>query len=292
MRPLRGRLAPGAGAVLHGCTAWPSCCCASRRWTARPPRARALVGGQDAARAGPAPGRQGHFKARRQDDRGQPRVVAGHHGRARRVPRGALRVQGRGAHWPLVGRLVDAGDTLYIERERKRDALRVVHQSAEALQAGDTVAVFPEGTTGPATRCCPSTPTCCRRPSPPPCRCSRWRCATPTAASRQPAALWMGDTTLAQTLWQLATADGLVAHLHVLPARPRRMPTAARWPKRSESTSTRRWPRSTAATPRMNAARPPCASAASASTPGARTWPSCTAAARWCAPQASRPWPR
>ena len=51
-------------------------------------------------------------------------------------------------HWPLVGRLVAGAGTLFIEREKKRDALRVVHQMAEALKAGDTVAVFPEGTTG------------------------------------------------------------------------------------------------------------------------------------------------
>ena len=30
--------------------------------------------------------------------------------------------------WPLVGRLVDAGATLYIERDRRRDAMRVVHR--------------------------------------------------------------------------------------------------------------------------------------------------------------------
>lgn len=49
--------------------------------------------------------------------------------------------------WPLLGTLVAAAGTLFIERERKRDALRVVHQMAEALQAGQTVAIFPEGTT-------------------------------------------------------------------------------------------------------------------------------------------------
>ena len=49
--------------------------------------------------------------------------------------------------WPLVARLVDAGSTLYLERERKRDALRVVHVVAESLAAGQTVAIFPEGTT-------------------------------------------------------------------------------------------------------------------------------------------------
>jgi len=37
---------------------------------------------------------------------------------------------------------------LYIERASSRDALRVVHHMAERLQAGDVLAVFPEGTTG------------------------------------------------------------------------------------------------------------------------------------------------
>ncbi|RZL31932.1 MAG: 1-acyl-sn-glycerol-3-phosphate acyltransferase, partial [Rubrivivax sp.] len=51
-------------------------------------------------------------------------------------------------HWPVVGALVTGAGTLYIERTSKRDALRVVHQAAQALKAGDCVAVFPEGTTG------------------------------------------------------------------------------------------------------------------------------------------------
>jgi 1-acyl-sn-glycerol-3-phosphate acyltransferase len=50
-------------------------------------------------------------------------------------------------HWPLIGTLATGGGTLYIERESRRDALRVVHQMAARLQAGDVVAVFPEGTT-------------------------------------------------------------------------------------------------------------------------------------------------
>lgn len=50
-------------------------------------------------------------------------------------------------HWPLIGTLATGGGTLYIERESRRDAMRVVHHMAEALRAGDIVAVFPEGTT-------------------------------------------------------------------------------------------------------------------------------------------------
>lgn len=50
-------------------------------------------------------------------------------------------------HWPVVGPLCRAGRTLYIERQRKRDAMRVVHEMANALRLGDSVAVFPEATT-------------------------------------------------------------------------------------------------------------------------------------------------
>lgn len=51
-------------------------------------------------------------------------------------------------HWPLIGTLATGGGTLYIEREKRRDAMRVVHHMATSLKAGEIVAVFPEGTTG------------------------------------------------------------------------------------------------------------------------------------------------
>ncbi|ROZ79883.1 1-acyl-sn-glycerol-3-phosphate acyltransferase [Ramlibacter sp. WS9] len=50
-------------------------------------------------------------------------------------------------HWPLIGTLATGAGTLYIERESRRDAMRVVHHMAESLKAGDILAVFPEGTT-------------------------------------------------------------------------------------------------------------------------------------------------
>ena len=51
------------------------------------------------------------------------------------------------ARWPVLSHLSRAANTLFLERERKRDALRVVHLVAQALGDGQTVAVFPEGTT-------------------------------------------------------------------------------------------------------------------------------------------------
>ena len=50
-------------------------------------------------------------------------------------------------HWPLIGTLSTGAGSLYIERERRRDAMRVVHHMTEALQGGDRIGVFPEGTT-------------------------------------------------------------------------------------------------------------------------------------------------
>lgn len=58
-------------------------------------------------------------------------------------------------HWPMVGTLVEASGTLFIERENRRDALRVVHHMAECLRQGDRLAVFPEGTTGDGSQLLP-----------------------------------------------------------------------------------------------------------------------------------------
>lgn len=50
--------------------------------------------------------------------------------------------------WPLVGTLAKAARTLYIARDSRRDALRMVRQMQEALQSDEVLAVFPEGTIG------------------------------------------------------------------------------------------------------------------------------------------------
>jgi 1-acyl-sn-glycerol-3-phosphate acyltransferase len=50
--------------------------------------------------------------------------------------------------WPFISTMADGAGTLYLERQSRRDAHRVVRRMAERLQAGDVLAVFPEGTTG------------------------------------------------------------------------------------------------------------------------------------------------
>ena len=123
--------------------------------------------------------------------------------------------------WPLLSRLADAADTLYLERERKRDALRVVHLVAHALSQGQTVAVFPEGTTSTGRALLPF-------------HANLLQAAIATSTPVQPIALrfsdaresysmaveFVGATTLVESLWRVARAQGLVAHITLLPARP------------------------------------------------------------------------
>lgn len=51
------------------------------------------------------------------------------------------------AHWPLLGYLSRSFDTIFIDRNRQRDALRVNQEIATALRTGPGIVVFPEGTT-------------------------------------------------------------------------------------------------------------------------------------------------
>ncbi len=120
--------------------------------------------------------------------------------------------------WPLLGWLIRNAGTLFIERERKRDALRVVHAMADALRGGDTVAVFPEGTTGTGVE-------------PLPFHANLLQAAISTGTPVQPvvlrfaegaapfseAVVYIGETSLVQSMWRVARARGLRAHVRLLP---------------------------------------------------------------------------
>lgn len=121
--------------------------------------------------------------------------------------------------WPLIGWVVACAGTLFIERERKRDALRVVHQVAEALGRGDTVALFPEGTTSEGHSLLPF-------------HANLLQAAIATGTPVQPLALrfsdatepvsraaaYVGDTNLLQSVWLIVTARGMRADVTWLPA--------------------------------------------------------------------------
>lgn len=120
--------------------------------------------------------------------------------------------------WPLIGYLVASGGTLFIERERKRDALRVVHQVAAALEGGASIAVFPEGTTGEGPQLLPF-------------HANLLQAAIATGTPVQPVALrydaggsafsaavvWIGETSLAESVWRIASSGSLQVHVKLLP---------------------------------------------------------------------------
>jgi 1-acyl-sn-glycerol-3-phosphate acyltransferase len=50
-------------------------------------------------------------------------------------------------NWPIAGVLCERAGTLFIERSRRHDTARINAEIDAAFSAGDTVAIFPEGTT-------------------------------------------------------------------------------------------------------------------------------------------------
>ena len=51
--------------------------------------------------------------------------------------------------WPLAGAMCRTVDIIFVDRGRRRDVTRVGSQIAEALAGGDSVILFPEGTSTP-----------------------------------------------------------------------------------------------------------------------------------------------
>ncbi|CAG4885557.1 lysophospholipid acyltransferase family protein [Paraburkholderia saeva] len=50
-------------------------------------------------------------------------------------------------NWPVVGWLAEQLGTVFIQREKRSDAKRIMHELADRLSAGELMCVFPEGTT-------------------------------------------------------------------------------------------------------------------------------------------------
>lgn len=54
-------------------------------------------------------------------------------------------------NWPIFGWLAKKCNTLFIEREQKKDAVRVIEEASKSLIHGDCLCYFPEGTTTDGT---------------------------------------------------------------------------------------------------------------------------------------------
>ncbi len=122
-------------------------------------------------------------------------------------------------HWPIIGWLATNVGTLYIERAKARDALRVIHQIAESLKAGHLIGIFPEGTTSDGKSLLPF-------------HANLMQAAISSNSPVQPVALrfleangslsmsptYIDDDTLLSSVWRMLRADPVTAQLDFLPS--------------------------------------------------------------------------
>ena len=118
-------------------------------------------------------------------------------------------------HWPVIGGLAEAAGTLFIERESRRDALRVVHHMARGLAQGQVLAVFPEGTTSDGQTLLPFHANLLQAAITADVPVQPVALQFLQGPDRQPSLLpcYIGDDTLAVSVWRTVRARGLVVRL-------------------------------------------------------------------------------
>jgi 1-acyl-sn-glycerol-3-phosphate acyltransferase len=117
-------------------------------------------------------------------------------------------------HWPLIGWFSDKLGTIFVDRERPRDAVRVASEVHKALEQGDMVCLFPEGTTTDGSLVLPFQP-------------ALLSAAVEAKAVVQPVTIayrghdgapcrrvaFTGDATLVASIWSLADGERSVVEL-------------------------------------------------------------------------------
>ena len=115
--------------------------------------------------------------------------------------------------WPVIGMMATGAGTLYVARDSRRDALRVVHHMRDALVRGEVVAVFPEGTTSNGITLLPFHANLIQA------AISAHAPALPVAlqfidsrsGAMSTAPMYIGEQTLLESVWRTLTAPGLRA---------------------------------------------------------------------------------
>lgn len=119
-------------------------------------------------------------------------------------------------NWPVVGWLAHKLDTVFIHREKRSDAKRIMHELASRLDSGARMCVFPEGTTSDGRGVLPfhsnlfQAPVSASRPVQPVCLMYE------EANGRQSVApAYIDDVSLGQSLDALLRAGPLTAHVYI-----------------------------------------------------------------------------
>jgi 1-acyl-sn-glycerol-3-phosphate acyltransferase len=120
--------------------------------------------------------------------------------------------------WPVIGWLSSRTETLFIERGSRSAAMRIKDRLTEQLQAGNCVALFPEGTTSDGTAVLPFHSALFQAPIDAGTAIAPIMVRyTGSDGQRSAAPVYIGDTSLWQCLRAIVRADGLIVHLSFLP---------------------------------------------------------------------------
>jgi 1-acyl-sn-glycerol-3-phosphate acyltransferase len=120
------------------------------------------------------------------------------------------------AHWPLLGLLARGVGTLFVDRTRKRDLVRISDLLRRELLAGQGIVVFPEATSSSGDAVLPFKPSTFEVPLELgiPVRCAALHYETP--AGSEPArtsVCWWGDMKFVPHLWKMAALPNLTARI-------------------------------------------------------------------------------
>ena len=111
--------------------------------------------------------------------------------------------------WPFIGMLASGIGTLFIERESRRDAMRVVHHMAQSLRSGDVLGVFPEGTTSDGSGILTFHANLVQAAiaADAPIQPVALQFIDTTTGQRSTAPCYVGDDTLAESVWRALTTS-------------------------------------------------------------------------------------
>ncbi|MCA8093235.1 1-acyl-sn-glycerol-3-phosphate acyltransferase [Burkholderia anthina] len=118
--------------------------------------------------------------------------------------------------WPIVGWLAEKLDTVFLQREKRTEAMRIMHEMAERLRHGGLMCVFPEGTTSDGQALLPFHANLFQSAVSAGCAVQPVCLMYEDAQQRQSVApAYTGDLSLGKSLDMVLRGGPLVVHLYV-----------------------------------------------------------------------------
>lgn len=125
--------------------------------------------------------------------------------------------------WPLIGQLLTLLGTIFVDREDKKDILRVVDVISKMLGQEANVLLFPEGTSTNGEKLLPfqsaffAAPLMARAPVVPVTLTYRLVDQQPVSAANRDRVCWYGDMSFAPHLWDLLGAHRIEVSVKIHP---------------------------------------------------------------------------